>query len=84
MCSGSRHTPVSSGWKEVDATVNAAVRYSSLPVDIQFLLQVFFILFIDILYNGLPAVEQKTKKRANTCLQANIAVRQSQKNILKA
>lgn len=61
MCA-SRHVPVSSGWQEVDAAMNAGVRDSSLPVDIQFLFQIFFILFIDILYNGLPAEKQKTGK----------------------
>lgn len=72
MRAGSRHTPVSSGWQEVDTAVNASVRDSSLPVDIQLLLQVFFILFVDVLYNGLPA-EKKRQGMINitinnTCL----------------
>jgi len=56
----SRHAPVSSGWQEVHAAVNAGVRDSSLPVDIQLLLQICFVLFIDILYNGLPAEKKDT------------------------
>lgn len=48
-------SPVPGRRQEVDAAVNSAVRDSSLAVDVQLLSQVFLILLVDILHDGLPA-----------------------------
>lgn len=49
--------PVASGRYEVYAAVHPGVWDPLLPVDVDFLLQVGFILVIDELHNGQPADE---------------------------
>lgn len=53
--------PVSSRRKEVDATVDSAVRYRPLAVYMQLFFQVLFILLVDILHNGLPATGRQDR-----------------------
>lgn len=46
---------VSRGRDEVEAAVDACVRDAFLPGDVHLLLQELLVLFIDVLFNGLPA-----------------------------
>lgn len=52
--------PVAGCREKVDATVDSAVRYWPLAVDMQLFLKVLLILLVDILYNGLPAAGRHT------------------------
>lgn len=46
---------VSRGGDEVEAAVDTSVRDAFLPGDVHLLLQELLVLFIDVLFNGLPA-----------------------------
>lgn len=48
-------SPVARRGDEVDAAVHAGVRDPLLPVDVDLLLQVGFVLVVDELHDGLPA-----------------------------
>lgn len=48
-------SPVARRGDEVDAAVHAGVRDPLLPVDVDLLLQVDFVLVVDELHDGLPA-----------------------------
>lgn len=54
---------MASGRYEVYAAVHPGVWDPFLPVNVDFLLQVGFILVIDELHDGLPAVTKKIKER---------------------
>lgn len=54
---------MASGRYEVYAAVHPGIWYPFLPVNVDFLLQVGFILVIDELHDGLPAVTKKIKER---------------------
>lgn len=53
---------MSSGREEVDAAVDSAVENSPLAADMQLLSQVFLILFVDVCYYRLPAVERSSRE----------------------
>lgn len=59
-CVSTEHvfSPVAGGRYEVYAAVDPSVGDPLLPVDVDFLLQVGFILVIDELHDGLPAVKR--------------------------
>lgn len=48
------------GWNEVYTAMHSGVWDPLLPVNVDFLLQVFLILVIDELHDGLPAVQKDT------------------------
>lgn len=52
---GDWYIRVSRGGDEVEAAVDASVRDAFLPGDVHLLLQELLVLFIDVLFNGLPA-----------------------------
>lgn len=57
--SGSVYVRVSRWGDEVEAAVDPGVRDALLPGNINLLFQELFILFIDVLLNGLPAEGQE-------------------------
>lgn len=50
---------VAGGWDEVYTAVHPRVRDPLLAVNVDFLLQVLFILVVDELHDGLPAAEKE-------------------------
>lgn len=62
-----RHNPersyirVASGRNEIYTAVDPAVWYPLLPVNIEFFLEILFILVIDELHDGLPTAQRNKK-----------------------
>lgn len=50
--------------EEIDATVDSAVRYYPLAVDMQLLSQVFLILLIDVFHYRLPAGKRSGREES--------------------
>lgn len=57
---------MSSGREKVDATVNSAVRYSPLAVNMQLLSEVLLILFVNVFHDWLPAKERVSREESGS------------------